>query len=233
MVGVGVGSACVGDDPTPAERPVGERGGSCFPNMTCNGGGLTCIDGFCLLPGDPTADGGAGDAASDGAAPGDGAMPADGGGGDAGGDAAEAGCGLPSPKGNQLQCNTADMTSCLVPQVCCTQTGQCGPTTTCPAQMHPHGCESHAECMQISPNKPDCCLLSAQVNSAAGACPTVQGFSETTCVAAGGCAGLGTVVCGAASDCTDPTKTCKSVTTVLAEGTTLARPIKLGICVPP
>jgi hypothetical protein len=51
--------ACPGNDPVldPATatvaKPDGERGGKCFPNLTCTGTDLTCVDGFCLRPGDP------------------------------------------------------------------------------------------------------------------------------------------------------------------------------------
>jgi hypothetical protein len=76
VLGIAAGSACVGDDPsTTPTSASGDRGGSCFANGTCNGGGLVCVDGYRLLPGDPSR---GPDAGSDGSvAPSEASAPVD------------------------------------------------------------------------------------------------------------------------------------------------------------
>ena len=238
MIGLAVGSACVGDDPAPvtvAEHPQGERGGSCFPNMTCNGGGLACIDGFCLLPGDPVpvADGG-----TDGAS-GEGSIAVDAGGeggsgGEAGLDGATSPCG-PPPRHDAgvLQCNTQNNAPCINiganGQTCCGTPGTCTSPGTCADTAGLMACESSADC--FDPNQPECCLFDNGFIGAAGTCPmpiTIPTYAK--CVVGGTCVGMkGAQLCTVGDVCPGG-QTCKAVALDIGVAGQRKRTITVGIC---
>jgi hypothetical protein len=235
VLGAAVGSACVGDDPAPvtaSEHPAGERGGSCFPNMTCNGADLKCIDGFCLLPGDsvPTTDGG-----TDGPGPANEASTTDTG---AAADAAVDPC-PPPPKhdGGIVQCNSPGSPTCQNGTICCTQSSTCTAPSQCTAVTQAaHQCESKADC---SANLPECCVFSfTQVSVALDAgCPArIDSFKSTTCVTTGQCAAMKgiAVLCAAGDACPNPnSETCRGGQIELGTASSpMTKAIDVGLCVP-
>jgi hypothetical protein len=227
--------ACVGDDPAPSPGVAadGERGGRCFANGTCNGGGLSCTDGLCVLPGDPNP----GTDAS--TTPADGGTEASVGDGSSGEAASEAGdddagaCPPPAHTPKVVQCNTSNLDPCGYPEVCCTTQGTCSSTGSC-AGGNEHVCESSADCFAGA--NTECCMTFSGSLTTVAKCPSgITSFTKTTCVQKGKCGstGNGAVLCGKTADCPDPTTICRAVAVDLGNAASpRIRTITVGVCAP-
>lgn len=223
-----VASACVGDDPavtTGTAKPDGERGGKCFPNNTCNGAALSCIDGVCILPGD-LVDGGV--AGSEGGI--DGSTQTDAAAGDGGADATiDSACPPPPTTAGEVACNGAVAKCTPSPgSGCCTSTGTCANACAGASKFHLE-CDGPGDCPGANPI---CCLTRANGAFALppGQCPAkLVDFYSTACVQAkASCAG-GLSFCSDTDPCAGGS-TCRSMDVDVGDPT-VPKTLRFGVCV--
>jgi hypothetical protein len=222
-----VWSACVGDDPSLGGSGAadGERGGNCFANNTCNGGGLACIDHLCVLPGD-------GEAGVDGSKVGDSATSdASDGGADVGPEAAAC---LTAPTVRTTvgpQCYAGgSLSKCAMSSatpVCCVGTETCTALGSCNAVDRPHQCESAEHC----PAGTVCCMSPVVQLPGGSTCPPsipASQFRQTIFQA--DCTGF-TRLCSSSDPCPGPLRCLATEVGLQGTGADVLT-ITVGICVP-
>jgi len=220
-----VWSACVGEDSATGGAGIadGDRGGKCFPNDTCTGAALACIDHVCVLPGD-------GDGGVDGSRPGDSAADALGdGGADVGAEASI----CPAPPLHAAagpQCFVGGTISkCDIgagSPVCCTAPETCTDAPSCVTTNHPHVCESSAHCSGATPV---CCISPVVQAFDPSGCPLpvpAAQFTQTKCQTS--CSGL-TQLCTDTDPCPSPLRCLAALVTLPGAN---ALKVTLGVCVP-
>lgn len=208
-VGLGCAAAfvaCVSD--SPGSPSQGSKGGSCYPNLTCDPG-LSCQNGTCFVS--TGSDGGVADSGTDTSAPTDGAT-------DAANDAPKLNCAYTRTPNNQPVCNGGHCNG----NKCCVSAG----AESCQSQCLPAdfslGCDETADCTAQDAGAGRCGI---QIQATpAPKCPlTIQvpAGSSTNCT------GSGLILCAADGDCPQAS-TC--VTAEISIGQLV--PHAAGVCYP-